>query len=367
MASIQERIAEDGSKSYRVQVRLKGHKTESATFRRKTDAKRWAVQLEAAIREGRHFKSSAAKKHTLGDVVDRYVSTILPTKPKNQRAQAIHLDWWKQNLGHVVLSDLTTSLIGDYRDRLSAERTPRGTPRAPATVNRYLSTLSHALHVAETEWEWHQENPVRKVRKQKEPKGRVRFLSDEERTRLLAACRASENRSLYPVVVLALASGMRQGEILGLTWDHVDLNQGRITLYETKNGETRVVPLSVHPLAVLKEHAAVRRIDTNLVFPGKATANRRSDPTITPIDIRSPWEKAVKAANVEDFRFHDLRHSTASYLAMNGASLAEIAEVLGHKTLQMVKRYAHLSEAHTAKVVASMNDKIFNDIENENS
>jgi integrase len=78
-----------------------------------------------------------------------------------------------------------------------------------------------------------------------------------------------------------------------------------------------------------------------------------------PIDIRTPWETAIKRAKVSDFRFHDLRHSAASYLAMNGASLAEIAEILGHKTLQMVKRYSHLSESHTSKVVAAMNEKLF--------
>ena len=185
-----------------------------------------------------------------------------------------------QNLGHVVLSDLTTSLIADYRDRLSAELTPRGTPRAPATVNRYLSTLSHALHVAETEWEWHQENPVRKARKLKEPNGRVRFLSDEERTRLLAACRASENRSLYPVVVLALASGMRQGEILGLKWDHVDLNQGRITLYETKNGEMNRPGYSGDSLVRIKPPLPIQLFAHSTQFLAPPVVRCQSAPSV---------------------------------------------------------------------------------------
>jgi integrase len=204
---------------------------------------------------------------------------------------------------------------------------------------------------------------MRKVTKPKEPRGRVRFLCEDttspdgktlegERTRMLRACQGSSNPYLYPVVVLALSTGMRQGEIMGLKWDDVDLHQGRITLHETKNGERRVVPLVGKALELLKEHGKVRRIDTPLVFPGRVKATK-------PIDLRAPWVAALKEAGIEDFRFHDLRHSTASYLAMNGASLAEIAEVLGHKTLQMVKRYAHLSEAHTAGVVASMNARIF--------
>jgi len=98
----------------------------------------------------------------------------------------------------------------------------------------------------------------------------------------------------------------------------------------------------------------IRRLDTDLLFPSKNNAKTK------PIHLRDPWKKALTAAQIDDFRFHDLRHSAASYLAMNGASLVEIADILGHKTLSMVKRYSHLSEAHTASVVSSMNEKIFN-------
>ncbi|HTJ55375.1 MAG TPA: site-specific integrase [Nitrosospira sp.] len=197
---------------------------------------------------------------------------------------------------------------------------------------------------------------MRKVTKPRESRGRVRFLSDDERHRLLKACKESSNPFLYPMVVLALSTGMRHGEIMGLTWDDVDLNRGRATLHETKNGERHAVAITGHALELLKELGKVRRIDSNLLFP--ARENRPQKPQ-KPIDLRTPWEAVLKKADVRDFRFHDLRRSAASYLAMNGASLAEIAEVLGHKTLQMVKRYAHLSEGHTARVVESMNNKIF--------
>ena len=124
-----------------------------------------------------------------------------------------------------------------------------------------------------------------------------------------------------------------------------------ITLHDTKNGERHVLPLAGPALALMHQHTKIRRIDTLFVFP-------RSDGR-KPLDLRSAWETALKRADIQDFRFHDLRHSAASYLVMNGASVAEIAEVLGHKTLSMVKRYAHLSEAHTAGVVARMNAAIF--------
>ena len=124
-------------------------------------------------------------------------------------------------------------------------------------------------------------------------------------------------------------------------------------LHETKNGERRVIPLQGLALSLMKEHAKVRSLHCNFVFPSASKCQ--------PIDIRTAWENALKKAKIGNFRFHDLRHSAASYLAMNGATLAEIAEVLGHKTLQMVKRYAHLSEAHTSSVVENMNERIFGD------
>jgi integrase len=159
---------------------------------------------------------------------------------------------------------------------------------------------------------------------------------------------------LYPCVVLALSTGMRQAELMGLKWCDVDLKNGVAILHETKNGDRRRVPLSGHALELLKEYRGnvIQFNDKSLLFPSPTKPQQ-------PIDLRKSWLNAMKKAGIEDFHWHDLRHSTASYLAMNGASLAEIAEVLGHKTLSMVKRYAHLSDGHVSNVVASMNHKMF--------
>jgi integrase len=190
-----------------------------------------------------------------------------------------------------------------------------------------------------------------KVRKLKLPRGRVRFLSDEERTGLLHVCRGSHNPYLYTVVVLALSTGARKGELLSLRWSDVDLKRRVLTFRETKNGETRSVPLTGNGFAVIAQHFKVRRLDTPLVFPDRTG--------MRPLGIRGAFDNAVERSGIADFHFHDLRHTFASYLAMNGASLLEIAEVLGHKTLAMVKRYAHLSEAHTRGVVERMNRAVF--------
>lgn len=358
MATIEKRSGDDGKHSFRVKIRLKGHPSETATFSRITDAKKWAQLTEAAILEGRHFKTTEAKKRTLADLVDRYKKDVLPRKTRSTHqvsTQGMQLDWWKSELGSYTLADVTPALIAERRDKLLNSKTVRGTIRSPSTVVRYMAALSHAFSIAVKEWGWLEDSPMRKVQKPKEPRGRVRFLNDKERKALLTACKASRSPLLYPIVVIALSTGMRLGEILSLTWDDVDTNTGRLILHYTKNGERRVVPLTSHALEVIKElkeeAKKVPRIDTNLVFP------RTNDQL--PANIRTAWDNAMGTAGIKDFRFHDLRHTAASYLAMNGATLAEIAEVLGHKTLMMVKRYAHLSEAHTSKVVERMNQQIF--------
>jgi integrase len=344
MASIRKAKYNDGSDYYRVEVRLKGHPAQRASFKRKTDATRYAQSTESAIREGRYFRTNEARRHTLSDAIQKYSKSIMLTKADNVRKKATQLKWWDKKLGSYSICDVTSSLLAECRDELLLTR-------APATVNRYLAVISHLLNTAIREWGWIETNPISKVAKPREPRGRVRFLSDSEREHLLSVCKASDCPVLYMIVVIALSTGMRQGELMNLRWNNVDLHKGRILLNKTKNGERRVVALSGHALDLIAQHAQSSAGSNSLLFPG-----RNID---SPLFVRVPWLEAVKAAGIEDFRFHDLRHSAASYMLMSGASLGEIAELLGHKTLQMVKRYSHISEPHSAKIVAKMNQEIF--------
>lgn len=352
MATIETRRNEDGTIGYRAKVRLKGFPSESATFERKTDAKEWAKQTEANMRQGRHFKTAEAKKHTVGDLIDRYLREMEKKNPKRFLDVSPLLKWWKNEIGVYLLSDISRALIIENRDKLLNTTGKTLKKRSNSTVNRYMTALGNVFTIALNEWEWVQENPLRKISKLPEPRGRIRFLDDEERGRLLEACQAPTNPYLNILVVLALSTGARHGELINLCWKDVDLERRVITLHDTKNKERRLLPLLHYALELMEAHTKVKDIASDLVFPSPLNPHK-------PWDSRSAWEAALKRADIQDFRFHDLRHSCASYLAMNGASLAEIAEVLGHKTLQMVKRYAHLSEAHTAKVVGRMNERIF--------
>ena len=233
MATIEKR--ETG---YRAKVRLKGCPAQSATFERLTDARKWAQATETAIREGRYFTHSEAKKHTVADLVERFERDVAPHKGAQTAKDYVRqLRWWRERIGAHTLADMTPALISEQRDILARDITP-------ATVNRYLSALSVAAGVAVREWGWLESNPLVRVGRLKEPRGRVRFLSDDERGRLLEACKASSNRDLYPAVVLSLSTGARRMEILSARWSQVDFNRGTLTLHETKNGERRVLPLT---------------------------------------------------------------------------------------------------------------------------
>jgi site-specific recombinase XerD len=161
--------------------------TQTATFSKLSDAKKWAQVTEGTVLEGWYFQTPEAKRHTVTDLIDHYRRAVLPHKKLSTiKTQRQHLCWWQTHLGHYLLADITPAVLVEYRSILAHGR-------ANATVVRDLAVLSHAFTMAMREWQWCEDNPVRKITKPKEPRGRVRFLSDEERPRLLALCKVSSN------------------------------------------------------------------------------------------------------------------------------------------------------------------------------
>jgi integrase len=314
----------------------------SATFDRKVDASQWASKTEAEIRNGKHFPKQAAKR-TLNEAIHRYLKEVLPHKRPNTIAQqSQQLNWWKAEMGRHALAAISAPLIIEARGKLAAQGL------APATQGRYVAALSHVFTLCVQDWGWLDDSPMTKLKRQKESRGRCRYLDKlTELPALRKACREHPHPDLLDVVEIALGSGMRKNEILTLRWTDVDLDRAMIYLRDTKNGEARNVALAGHALEVLAARKAARnRIDTDLVFPRPGEAK--------PIDIDRQFRQALDTAKIENFCFHDLRHTFASFLAMSGATLPEIAGALGHKTYSMVQRYAHLSDNHTSRVIDRM-------------
>lgn len=392
MATIRERVDSNGKKTYHVQIRIKGFPPQTKTFDTKTVAKQWAAQVETELRAGRYMPRVEAQRHTVKELLVEYRDKVLiPTKPKELRSQGPQLDWWIKRLGAYSLADLTPASIAECRDELlntplpskkhlkkdeletdedtdaeaddsggSKERKEKTIRfRKPATVVRYMALLSHAFNVAVKEWQWMQESPMHKVSKPKINNERLRYLSDDEQFRLLEAARISANKYLHTILIVALSTGMRYGEIMNLRWRDIlvgDEGDLLILLETTKNGERRGIPLvrnACEAITVMRsEHAKQHRGHVNgdaLLFPSEDDAK-------VPVEIRKSWETARKRAKIENFHFHDLRHTAASYLAMEGATAPEIAEILGHKSLQMVKRYSHFNKAHIAKLMTRMSE-----------
>jgi len=345
MASIEKRKAADGKTSYRVKIRLRGFEPVTATFERLTDAKTWAAQTETDLKANRYF--GASRRHTVAELLDRYEKDVLPGRKSEQEVKQ-RLAIWRERVGHLLLSDLSISTIKKHKDEIKALPKKRGGgERSGADVNRTLAALSSALTYAAKELEWLQVNPmVRRLTKFSEKNERVRYLTEAELPALIKACRDSGNADLLMAVLLALSTGARQSEVMGLRWPQIDLRAKTAVLLDTKNGERRTLPIVGEAHKLLKARAKVRRIDDDRVFPPGPRAKKPD----AVADLRAPWEAALTAAKISDFHWHDLRHTCASYMAMSGVSQIEMAKLLGHKTLAMTMRYTHLSPQRTIEV-----------------
>jgi integrase len=363
MATIRERPKGDGTRAFHVQVRMAGYPARTASFSSKRQAERWAKTVEAEMIEGRHFRSAEARRRTLAEAIDRYLEHEAP-KLRDGRMQRSTLPWWREKLGRFKLCDITPALIAQYRDQLAAETYRRARPgarrsllkagqqarefkRKPNTINNYLVSLGRIFSVARREWHWITHNPMEGVAKLSAGPGRVRYLSEDERQRLLTE--TAKDPQLHVLVVMALSTAARAGELTNLSWHDVDLKEGRILLRKTKNMQPRVVWVHGEALRLLKEHGRIRRLDDAPVFLGATPGSRYG--------YHTPFKAACAAADVRDFRFHDLRHSAATYLAREGATEQQLRTIGGWKS-NVVSRYVHLAAEDAKAVLERMNAKI---------
>jgi integrase len=336
MAAITKRSTSKGV-HYRVLIRLQGHPQLCRTFPNKSEASAWATKQEDAIRKGIPPESTDSFETLIAVFCKSQARAHLRT----QYRVTTLLEEWADDFGAYTIGKITTAMVSKRLDAYLASGLSN------ATVNRRRAALSSFF-----KWCVKQGtvdiNPVTRTDRLTEPRGRVRYLSDGERVALFKACKASGCAMLYPLVVVACYSGMRRGELLALDWADVDMATGQATIQQSKNGERRSTMILGPALEALRQW----RDDSmgGVPFIGR----RRVFPLWYPEDA---WNRARIAAGIKDFHFHDLRHTAASYLAMMGASNMELKSFLGHKSLAMVSRYAHLSPAHMATVVGKMAER----------
>lgn len=291
---------------------------------------------------------------TITELVDLYMAHYEGRDPTRQQ----RLSWWIGQIGGTRLDEVTDDHIHAALEALAtnsarywagkdADGKPiykaKRKPMAPATINRYSASIAAVFtwsikrRIAPKGWD----HPCRRVERRTEKNEQTRFLSDDERTRLLEACKASAWPRLYVLVLLGLTTGARKGELLGLRWSDIDLVQRVAHVGRSKNGDPKVLPLVP---AVVEQLEELRGTDAALVF----ASTRRPDQAYA---FEPRWSDALRVAKIKKFRFHDLRHSCASFLAQSGATLLEIGDLLGHRQISMTKRYSHLASTHRAALV----------------
>ncbi len=317
-------------------IRRKGWPIQSKTFRTKRDSQDWARRIEDEMIRGVYIHRITSEKTLLSFALDRYINEVSTTKKESTHIHEIATaQTLISYLGKFNLAGITPEIVSNYRDKRLAEGLSNN------SVRLELALLSHLFTIAIKEWGMGLTyNPVSSIRKPSPGKGRNRRLIGNEEERLLKACDEHSNPMLGWMVRLAIYTAMRLGEIKNLTRKQVNLAKNTVTLFDTKNNETRTIPLTLKARETLIEALSypVRQIDTDLIFfgePGRDGKRR-------PYTINKFWTQALQRAEIEGLRFHDLRHEATSRFVEAGLSDQEVSSITGHKSMQMLKRYTHL-------------------------
>lgn len=330
-------------------VRIKGFPTLTRTFDTKGEAKEWAANVETKMRSGRYQDTRPAEKLLFADVLNRYLEQVSTSKrPNSERRDRDSAKAILNGLGHdIFFTDLTTPRLAAYRDA-------RIKKVSPSTIQKEFALLSHLFNIARREWGLPVDNPVKDVSRPKIHNGRTRFLSKEEAQKLLNVAKESRNRKLYPYLLLMMHTGMRPSEAAGLTWGNIDLDARLVKLYITKT-DMRYVPLTEIASKVLHSIRPQDAKNDTYVFLHPESLKSIRVRHVPCLYFKRAFETARTKAGLGDVHLHDLRHTAASHLLMAGVDIRTLAEILGHKTLQMVCRYTHLLNDHKLKAVDRIN------------
>jgi integrase len=332
MATIRQR---KDSGMWQAIIERKGFPSQSKTFKLKSDAEKWARDIENKIDRGVFVDRSEAEGTTLSDALDKYEKEISIHKKSHKNEQSIIKQIKKHSIVNRSLASLKNTDFKQYlTDILKGNDKRKGV--APATAKLDLALLSHLFTIAATEWSMGIANPLALVRMPKIKNARERRFEGDEEKRLMKALDDCENPFVKPLVLLALATGARMGELRKLEWRYVDIKNSTARLVDTKNGDDRVIPLSSTAKKVLE---SMPRDISGMIFPK------------TKDSISHAFSNACKRAEIDNFRFHDLRHEAVSRLFEKDLNVMEVASVSGHKTLQMLKRYTHV---HAQKLAAKL-------------
>jgi len=331
-------------------VRVPKFKPVSKTFRTQEEAEAWAVPRAQELID--QTKRGGARPNlstlTVGELINEYLDDQRAEALRSYEDYADRAHWWRQHYGDMRLLDFGVTAMYEARDKLQS--TGRHGTRSAGTVNRHLAVMRLI-------WNWGKSAgwiplergwPTKLLLK--EPPGRIRFLSRDELDAVLKA--AERDPVVRTAILVSVATGVRQGELLRLKWADIDFPNARVTILETKNATPRRVHLTAQAAAALEALKAMKVRSPTHVF-----INEEGKP-LKQSQLEMRWRRIRAAAKLADFRWHDLRHTCASILAQHGSTLLEIGSVLGHKSPSMTMRYAHLVQGAPVKGHAALDEML---------
>jgi integrase len=318
MASIRKR----GVYQWEVRIRRKGHPVTCKTFENKAIAEKWAREVESEMDKGVYVSRSEAESTTLDEALDRYIQEHTPKLSPSNKSRYVALALKRRPLANKILATIRGKDIADFIKERGAEGVAGNTIRIDLTV------ISKVFNLAIQEWGMESlQNPVARVSRPKIGKGRERRLEGGEEQRLLAVAPPD----MQKIICLALETAMRREELSSLCWSNIDLERRTATLYKTKNGDTRTIPLSPRALEILRAIKEQQNGEEDRLFKQKSDT------------VTYTMRQTCKKAGINGLTFHDLRHEATSRLFENtDLDMMEIRAITGHKTLQMLVRYSHL-------------------------
>jgi integrase len=332
MANIQILQGKRG-KTYRVQYMRDSNRV-TKTFKTRRSAEEFDATLKLHVEVMVGMTNHILNSHSLNDAIEAY----LAQHTGKDTSVGHRLRWWSKQLGDKLIGKIYKSDIKSALKILLEEG------KANTTYNRFKSAISAVFEFYKDEHDL-DHNPARQVKQLKEGRGIERFATEDELSKLLASCKESVWERLYLLVLMAVSTGARRSELINLKWSDVNIKTQTAILHDTKNGESRVLTLTDDLIGELSNY---REVGSGWLFP------RRMDFTKSFYNFDKYWYQALKLAGITNFRFHDLRHTTGSWLAMQGLPTTVIRDILGHKTIVTTQRYVHHSTQHKAQALNSV-------------
>lgn len=333
MATIRKRNGK-----FQVQVRIKGSEPITKTFKTKTEAVIWSKATETEKYLSSEITNQpTCDRKTVGDLLERYFIEIISKRYWYKREKSILKRFQREHIYNIKIDNLCEADVARYRDqRLKTVK--------PATVVRELSIGSHCLTIAQSEWGVRlPTNVFKSVRKPKVRNNRERRISQEEWNRIVENDRHRGRRSMIHIIELAIETAMRKGELLNAKWVDIDFNQSTLYIPKTKNDYPRTIPLTPRAIDIL---SSIERIDSESQII-----------SVNYYTLNSWWVELLKAAEIRNLRWHDLRHEGISRHFEYGLSIPEVAMISGHRDYKMLKRYTHIKPANVAAKLAAIFNK----------